>query len=86
MTSTTPLCEGIMKSNYNSTTVSLPNADRREWSDGATALGKLSVPSRPTNLDSSKARAYCACRRCGWGLCFGDFFSVVYLFSFSSFL
>ena len=26
------------------------------------ALGKLPVPGRPTNLDNSRARAYCACR------------------------
>ena len=31
-------------------------------------LGKLLVPGRPTNLDYSRARAFCACRRCGWGL------------------
>ena len=31
-------------------------------------LGKLSVPGRPTNLDDSRARAYCACSRCGWGV------------------
>ena len=31
-------------------------------------LGKLPVPGRPTNLDYSRARAYCACGRCGWGL------------------
>ena len=37
-------------------------------------LGKLSVPGRPTYLDYSRARAYCACSRCGWGL-FGHFFS-----------
>ena len=41
-------------------------------------LGKLSVPRRPTNLDNSTTRAYCACSRCGWG-CW-DIFSVVYLF------
>ena len=35
---------------------------------------KLPVPGRPTNLDYSRARAYCACSRCGWGL-FGHFFS-----------
>ena len=35
-------------------------------------LGKLPVPGRPTNLDDSKARAYCACSRCGWGL-FGHY-------------
>ena len=46
-------------------------------------LSKLSVPGRPTRLDDSRARAYCACRRCGWGL-FGHFFSHLYfLFSFS---
>ena len=37
-------------------------------------LDKLPVPGRPTNLDESKARAYCACSRCGWALC-GFFFS-----------
>ena len=37
-------------------------------------LGKLPVPGRPTNLDYSRARAYCACSRCGWGL-FGQVFS-----------
>ena len=37
-------------------------------------LSKLSVPGRPTNLDNSRARAYCACGRCGWGW-FGYFFS-----------
>ena len=56
-----------------------------EWgrSGGAKVLGKLPVPGRPTNLDYSKARAYCACSRCGWGL-FGHFFShLSLLFSFS---
>ena len=37
-------------------------------------LGKLPVPGRPTDLDYSRARAYCACSRCGGGL-FGIFFS-----------
>ena len=37
-------------------------------------LGKLSVPGRPTCLDYSRARAYCACGGCGWGL-FGHFCS-----------
>ena len=37
-------------------------------------LGKLPVPGRPANLDYSRARAYCACSRFGWGLC-GHFFS-----------
>ena len=47
-------------------------------------LGKLLVPGRPTNLDKSRARAYWACSRCGWGL-FGYFFlsSIISLFSFS---
>ena len=45
-------------------------------------LGKLSVPGRSTSLDDSRARAYCACNRCGWGL-FGHF-SLIYLFSFLS--
>ena len=31
-------------------------------------LGKLPVPERPTNLDNSRARAYCACSRCGLGM------------------
>ena len=56
------------------------------WSSGAMALDKLPVPGRPTNLDNSRARAYCTCSRCGWGL-FGHFFSglsfLFLLFSFS---
>ena len=52
-------------------------------SGGAKVLGKLPVSGRPTNLDYSRARAYCACSRCGWGL-FGHFFShLSLLFSFS---
>ena len=50
-----------------------------EWSGGAMALGKLQVPGRPTNFDSSRARAYCAYSRCGWGL-FGHFYSIISLF------
>ena len=46
----------------------------RGWSGGAMVLGKLPVPGRPANLDYSRARAYCACSGCGWGL-FGHFFS-----------
>ena len=42
------------------------------WSGGAMVLGKLPVPGRPTSLDKSRARAYCTCSRCGWGL-FGHF-------------
>ena len=53
------------------------------WSGGAKVLGKLPVPGRPTDLDYSRAGAYCACGRCGWGL-FGHFFShLSLLFSFS---
>ena len=56
---------------------------RRGWSGGAKVLGKLPVPGRPTTLDYSRARAYCACSRCGWGL-FGHVFShLSLLFSFS---
>ena len=44
-------------------------------------LGKHPVPGRPTNLDYSRARAYCAHSRCGW---FGHFFShLSFLSSFS---
>ena len=46
-------------------------------------LGKLPVLGRPSNLDYSRARAYCAYSRCGWGL-FGHFFShLSFLSSFS---
>ena len=56
---------------------------RKGLSGGAMVLGKLSVPGRPTNFDYSRARAYCPCRRCGWGL-FGHFFSPLsFLSSFS---
>ena len=44
-------------------------------------LGKFLVPGRPTNLDNSRARAYCACSGCGL---FGHFFTrLSFLFSFS---
>ena len=46
-------------------------------------LGKLPVPGRPTNLDHSWVRAYCACSGSEWEL-FGHFFSrLSFLFSFS---
>ena len=46
-------------------------------------LGKLPVPGRPTNLDKSRARAYCTCSRCEWGL-FGHFYCPLsFLSSFS---
>ena len=50
------------------------NDTNRGWSGGATVLAKLPVLGRPTNLDCSRARAYCACNGCGWGM-FGHFFS-----------
>ena len=46
---------------------------RKGWLGGAKVLSKLPVPGRPTNLEYSRARAYCSCSRCGWGL-FGHFF------------
>ena len=53
------------------------------WSGGAKVLGNPPVPGRPTDLDYSRARACCACSRCGWGL-FGHFFShLSFLSSFS---
>ena len=39
-------------------------------------LGKLSVPGRPTNLDNSRTRAYCAYSR--YEFFFLTFFSLVY--------
>ena len=50
----------------------------RGWSGGTMVLGKLSV-----YLVNSRARAYCACSRCGLGL-FGHF-KFVYLSPFSLF-
>ena len=52
------------------------------WSGGAMMLGKLPVPGRLTNLDDSRARAYCACSGCRWGW-FGHFFSPLHFSSFS---
>ena len=50
------------------------------WCDGP---GELPVPGRLTSLDKSRARAYCSCSRCGWGL-FGHFYSrLSFLCSFS---
>ena len=43
-------------------------------------LGKLSVPGRPTNFECSRARAYCACIRCGL---FGHFFLLYHYSSLS---
>ena len=47
------------------------------WSGGAKVLDKLPVPGRPTNLDYSRARAYCACSRCGWGGVWSFFLSSI---------
>ena len=52
----------------------------RGRSGGAKVLGKLPVPGRPTNLDYSRARAYCACSKCRW-VCLDIFFSHLSLFS-----
>ena len=41
------------------------------WFDGT---GLTSSAGASYNLDDSRARAYCACSRCGWGL-FGRFYS-----------
>ena len=55
----------------------------RGWSGGAMVLGKYSELKRPTNLNYSRARVYCTCSRCGWGL-FGHFFFLSSIFSFFS--
>ena len=55
----------------------------RGWSGGAMVLGKLPVSGRPTILDDSRARAYCAYSRCRWRL-FGHFYyPLSFLSSFS---
>ena len=54
---------------------SFPGAEG--WSGGAMVLGKLPVPGRPTYLDYSRARAYCACSRCGWGVVWTFFLSSI---------
>ena len=46
-------------------------------------LGKLPVPGRRTNLDESRARAYCACSRCGWGYMWTFYPALSFHFSFS---
>ena len=40
-------------------------------------LGKLPVPGRPTTSEDSRARAYCACSRCGWGVVWTFFLSSI---------
>ena len=44
-------------------------------------LDKLPVPGRPTNLDASRAKAYCACIRRGWGFLNIFLSSIISLFS-----
>ena len=46
---------------------------------------KLPVPGCPTNLDYRRARAYCACSRCGWGVVWTFFLSSNILTFLSSF-
>ena len=46
-------------------------------SGGAMVLEKLPVPERPTNWDYSRARVFCACRKC-WD--YFDIFTLVYHF------
>ena len=53
------------------------------WSGGAMVLGKLPVQGRPTKFDYSRARAYCAYSRCGWGLYEHFFSQLSFLSSFS---
>ena len=48
------------------------------WCDGA---GKTSSAGASYNLDYSRARAYCTCSRCGWGL-FGHLLSSILSFLF----
>ena len=45
------------------------------WCDGA---GQTSSAGASYNLDYSRARAYCACSRCGWGCL--DIFTLIYPF------
>ena len=48
----------------------------RRWLGGAEVLGKLPVAGRPTNLDYSRARAYCLVAGAGGG-CLDIFFSSI---------
>ena len=67
----------------SSNLIGSPSLHMFGWSGGAKVLEKLSVPGCPSSLDCSRARAYWACSRCGWGL-FEHFFSrLSFLFSFS---
>ena len=46
-------------------------------------LGKFPISGRPTNLDNSSARAYCACSGCGWDGCLDSFTLVHHFFLLS---
>ena len=46
-------------------------------------LGKLPVPGRPAYLDKTRARAFCACSRCGLGVGWPFFLSSIISLSFS---
>ena len=46
-------------------------------------LGNLPVPGHPTNLDKSRARAFCACSRCGVGVVWTFFLSSIISLFFS---
>ena len=67
-----------LSSKISSVTVLVPEG----WSGGAKVLGKLSVPGRPTSLDDSRARSYCACSRCGWGFVWTFFLSSIFTLFF----
>ena len=49
---------------------------------GAMVLSNFPVQKHPAYLDCSRARAYCACTRCGWGSL--DIFSLLCRFSLLS--
>ena len=52
------------------------------WSSGDMVVDKLSVPVHPPDMDNSRARAYCACSKCGGGI--RSFFFLVCHFSLLS--
>ena len=43
----------------------------------AFTCSKLPMPGRPTDLDLSRAKVYCACGRCGWGFVWTNFLSSI---------
>ena len=67
----------------SSSSPSPPPTSSPEWLASAMVLDTLPVPGHPSNMANSRARAYCACSGCGWGL-FGHFHShLSFLSSFS---